>query len=98
MTAGVDGQSVTSGEEHQPELERPSAEQVPKSAGQMFKIRKGVEALLGESVPLSLLGPTQAWQRITDHLRETGVNALEMPHRSTFNRFRKKYGSRFGLR
>jgi hypothetical protein len=73
-------------------------DQPPEPAGQMFMIRKGVEALLEKGDPLHILKPTQCWRRITDHLKGTGIHALEMPHRSTFNRFRKRYGSSYGLR
>src|SRR5262245_57314795 len=86
-------------EEHPEEPEQPVAAQGPEEAsGQMYIIMKGVEALLEKGDPLTVLKPTQCWRRITDHLKGTGINALEMPHRSTFNRFRKRYGSRFGLR
>lgn len=64
----------------------------------MFMIMKGVEALLEKGEPLPMLKPTQAWRRITGHLHGTGIHALEMPHRSTYNRFRKRYGSKYGLR
>jgi len=85
-------------EEHPEKPEHPLAEQAPEPAGQMFMIRKGVEALLKKGDPLPILKPSQAWRRITDHLKGTGIHALEMPHRSTFNRFRKRYGSSYGLR
>lgn len=81
---------------------RPEHSSVPPEAsepdGQMFMIRKGVEALLKKGAPLPVLKPNQAWRRITGHLTGTGIEALEMPHRSTYNRFRKKYGPRYGLR
>ena len=86
-------------EEHPEEPEQPFAAQGPAEAsGQMFMIRMGVEALLKKGDPLPVLKPTQCWRRITDHLKGTGINALEMPHRSTFNRFRKKYGGCYKLR
>jgi hypothetical protein len=78
--------------------EHPSADHAPEPAGQMFMIRKSVEALLENGEPLPVLKPAQAWRRITDHLRGTGIHARELPHRTTYNRFRKKYGCRFGLR
>jgi hypothetical protein len=86
-------------EEHPEKPEHPFAAQRPEEAsGQMFMIRKSVEALLEKGDPLPILKPSQAWRRITEHLKGTGIHALEMPHRSTFNRFRKRYGSSYGLR
>jgi hypothetical protein len=70
----------------------PDGEQEP--TGQMFMIRKGVEALLEKGEPLSMLKPSQAWRRISDQLKGTGINTREMPHRSTYNRFRKRHGAR----
>jgi hypothetical protein len=67
-------------------------------AGQMFMIRKGVESLLEKGEPLSMLKPSQAWRRISDQLKGTGINTREMPHRSTYNRFRKRHGARYRLR
>ena len=86
-------------EERPEKPEHPFAAQRPEAAsGQMFMIRKSVEALLEKGDPLPILKPSQAWRRITEHLKGTGIHALEMPHRSTFNRFRKRYGSSYGLR
>src|SRR5262249_50131876 len=98
MTAVEAAGHIAMLEEHPEESEPPFAAQGPEPAGQMFMIRKGVEALLKKGDPLDVLKPTQCWRRITDHLQGTGIKALEMPHRSTFNRFRKRYGSRYGLR
>ncbi|HEV8715451.1 MAG TPA: hypothetical protein VGX03_21805 [Candidatus Binatia bacterium] len=75
-----------------------SAEKVEVLSGQMEKIKSGVEALLRDEVPLHLLKPVQAWRRITDHLKSTGVNARELPHESTYKRFREKYRQKYGLR
>jgi hypothetical protein len=86
-------------EQHPEKPEQPLAALRPEAAsGLMFMIRKGVEALLEKGDPLPILKPTQCWRRITDHLKGTGIIALEMPHRSTYNRFRKRYGSSYGLR
>jgi len=101
MSVGSDGQRVLIAEERPATFEHASADRTPDTAepaGQMFMIRKGVEALLEKGEPLRMLKPTQAWRRITDHLQGTGIKALEMPHRSTYNRFRKTYGSKYGLR
>jgi hypothetical protein len=101
MSVGSDGQRVLIEEERPGRVEHPSSDcvtEAPEPAGQMFMIRKSVEALLEKGEPLPMLKPTQAWRRITDHLQGTGIKALEMPHRSTYNRFRKRYGSKYRLR
>ena len=101
MIVGSDGQRVLIEEEHPGRPEHPSPDCTPEApgpAGQMFMIRKGIEALLEKGEPLPMLKPTQAWRRITGHLQGTGIKALEMPHRSTYNRFRRRYGSKYGLR
>jgi hypothetical protein len=101
----MDGRLALTEEERPAKPGYPSADSTPETpkptpelTGQMFKIRKGVEALLEKGEPLSMLKPTQAWRRITSHLKGSGIHALEMPHRSTYNRFRKRYGARYGLR
>jgi hypothetical protein len=101
MIVGSDGQNTVIAEERPARPEHPSAERTPapsEPAGQMFMIRRGVETLLEKGEPLHVLKPTQAWRRITGHLSRTGIHAREIPHRSTYNRFRKRYGSRYGLR
>jgi hypothetical protein len=98
---GSDGQRVLIEEEHPGRPEHPlpdCAPEAPEPAGQMFMVREGVEALLEKGEPLRMLKPSQAWRRITSHLQGSRIHALEMPHRSTYNRFRKRYGSKYGLR
>jgi hypothetical protein len=100
MIVGSDGQHVLI-EEELPARSSESSEhpdRTPEPTGQMFMIRKSVEALFEKGEPLPMLKPTQAWRRITGHLQKTGIEALEMPHRSTYYRFRKTYGSKYGLR
>jgi hypothetical protein len=86
------------------EVERPAkpaqspADEAWVISGQMRMIRTGIEALLEEGKPLDMLQPTKAWRRITDQLQESGILAREIPHRSTYNRFRKRFGTRYGLR
>jgi hypothetical protein len=46
--------------------------------GQMEKIRVKIEQLLRDGAPLSILTPRQAWRRITDQLKSTGVNVREL--------------------
>jgi hypothetical protein len=101
MIVGWQGQLALITEERPATTEHPSADRTPETpepGGQMFMIRKGVEDLLAKGEPLPMLKPTQAWRRITGHLQGTGIKALEMPHRSTYNRFRRRYGSKYGLR
>ena len=101
MIMAWQGQLALITEERPATIEHPSADRTPETpepVGQMFMIRKSVEALLEKGEPLPMLKPTQAWRRITGHLQGTGIHALEMPHRSTYNRFRKTYGSQYGLR
>jgi hypothetical protein len=101
MIVGWDGQLALITEERPATSEHASADrtaEAPEPVGQMFMIRKGVEALLEKGEPLPMLKPTQAWRRITSHLHGTGIHALEIPHRSTYNRFRKRYGTRYRLR
>jgi hypothetical protein len=101
MIVGSDGQRVLIDEERPARTEHPlsdCAPEAPEPTGQMFMIGNGVEALLKKGEPLPILKPTQAWRRITGHLQGTGIHALEIPHRSTYNRFRKRFGSRYRLR
>ena len=101
MIVGSDGRLVLITEERHATTEHSSADRTPETPeplGQMFMIRKSVEALLAKGEPLPMLKPSQAWRRITGHLSRIGIHAREIPHRSTFNRFRKRYGSRYGLR
>jgi hypothetical protein len=103
MIVGSDGLHVLIAEELPATSEHASADRTPETrepapAGQMFMIRKGVEDLLAKGEPLAMLKPSQAWRRITSHLQGTRIHALEMPHRSTYNRFRNRYGSKYGLR
>jgi hypothetical protein len=99
MIVGSDGQRAVIEKEDRPTRpEHPSSDCASEPAGQMFMIGNGVEALLKKGEPLRMLKPTQAWRRITGHLKGTGIDAREMPHRSTYNRFRRRYGSKYGLR
>src|SRR5262249_57311061 len=98
MIEGSRGQLALIEGERPAEPEERSTVHALEPAGEMSKIRKAVEALLEKGAPLPMLKPTQAWRRITGHLKGTGIDALEMPHRSTYNRFRKRYGSKYGLR
>jgi hypothetical protein len=66
--------------------------------GQMEKIRVTIQQLLRDGAALSILTPRQAWRRITDQLKNTGVNVRELPHASTYKRFRDKYRQQYGLR
>ena len=98
MIEGSRGQLALIEGERPAESEERSTVHALEPAGQMFMIRKGIEALLEKGEPLPILKPSQAWRRITGHLKGTGIDALEMPHRSTYNRFRKRYGPKYGLR
>jgi len=98
MMVGSNSQFALVEEERTTEPEQRSTVHAPEPAGQMFKIREAVVALLEKGAPLPMLKPTQSWRRITGDLQVTGMHALEMPHRSTYNRFRKRYGSKYGLR
>ena len=98
MIGESDVQNGVIAEERPARPEHLSADRASEPDGQMFMIPRGVEALLEKGEPLPMLKPTQAWRRITGHLQGTGIKALEMPHRSTYNRFRRRYGSKYGLR
>ena len=100
MIVGWDGRLALITGERPATSEHASADrpEIPDPTGQMFMIRKGIEALLEKGEPLRMLKPSQAWRRITSHLQGAKIHALEMPHRSTYNRFRKTYGSKYGLR
>ena len=67
-------------------------------AGQMATIKAAIEMLLMERAPVTLLKPGQLHRRVAESLKKSGFNSLEIPSRSTFDRFRRGYGRRYGLR
>jgi hypothetical protein len=61
--------------------------------GQMAKIRKAIEEELAAGAPIADLKPGQVWKRSTDRMRNVWRCAPgEIPHRSTFDRFRRLHG------
>jgi hypothetical protein len=101
MSVESDGWLAVITEERPATTEHPLADrtsETPEPSGQMFMIRKSVEALLAKRLTVAHAQADPGVRRITDHLQGTGIRALEMPHRSSYNRFRKTYGSKYGLR
>jgi hypothetical protein len=74
------------------------ADERAEIAGQMAKIKSAIETMLQEKVPVPLLKPGQLHRRVEDCLKKTGLNSKEIPSRSTFDRFRRGFGRRYGLR
>lgn len=72
----------------------------PDIPGQMSLIALALDALRRDiSVPpLDQLKPGHLHKRIEDHLRGQGFDRSERPSRSTFDRFRKQFGAKFGIR
>jgi hypothetical protein len=83
MIVGSDGRFAFITEDRPATTEHRSADRTPEipepkeSAGQMFMIRRSIEALLEKGEPLRMLKPTQAWRRITGHLEGTGIEPSE---------------------
>jgi len=67
--------------------------------GQMGTILYALEALRQDPKvpPLNQLKPGQLHKRIDNYLREKGFDNLERPSRSTFDRFRRQFGTAFGI-
>jgi len=68
--------------------------------GQMGHIVFALEALHQDAKvpPLIQLKPKQLHRRIADCLRYQGFERRELPSRSTFDRFRRQFGTAFGIR
>jgi hypothetical protein len=60
--------------------------------GQMAKIRKAIEEELGANAPIADLKPGQVYGRLCKRMKAWGLEPGEIPSRSTFNRFRRRYG------
>jgi hypothetical protein len=72
----------------------------PAITGQLATILFAIEALRQDPKvpPLNRLKPGQLHKRIDDYLRGQGFNQRELPSRSTFDRFRRQFGTAFGIR
>ena len=72
---------------------------IPVINGQMGHIVYALEALRQDPKvpPLNRLKPGQLHRRIADCLRDRGYERRELPSRSTFDRFRRQFGSAFGI-
>jgi len=71
----------------------------PVISGQMSHIVYALEALRQDPKvpPPHQLKPGQLHKRIDNYLREKGFDNLERPSRSTFDRFRRQFGTAFGI-
>jgi hypothetical protein len=100
IATGAGQSSLTAEKSAKPEeeIKENATDTVEVGGGQMAKIWVTIEQLLRDAAPLSILTPRQAWRRITDQLKNTGVNVRELPHASTYKRFRDKYRQQYGLR
>ena len=73
---------------------------MPAIIGQMGHIVYALQGLRqdAKAPPLSQLKPGQLQKRIDKYLLSQGFDSRELPSRSTFDRFRKQFGARFGIR
>jgi len=71
----------------------------PAITGQLATILFAIQALRQDPKvpPLNRLKPGQLHKRIDDYLRGRGFNQRELPSRSTFDRFRRQFGTAFGI-
>jgi hypothetical protein len=69
-------------------------------SGQMAHIVYALEGLRqhDKAPPLSQLKPGQLQKRIDKYLLAQGFDNRELPSRSTFDRFRRQFGTAFGIR
>ena len=79
-------------------VDRQAKDHGAEFSGQMLKVDEALERLRAEGAPLASLKPGQVFRRLSDRLREDGIHARELPSRSTFDRFRRGFGRRYGLR
>jgi hypothetical protein len=72
----------------------------PAISGQLATILFAIQALRQDPKvpPLNRLKPGQLHKRIDDYLRGKGFNQRELPSRSTLDRFRRQFGTAFGIR
>ena len=76
-----------------------SSTTAPAITGQMAHIVYALEGLRqdAKAPPLNQLKPGQLQKRIDKYLLRQGFDGRELPSRSTFDRFRRKFGPTFGI-
>jgi hypothetical protein len=75
---------ATSASTGQPQLTERSSRQ--RTAHQMEKIRREIEALIAANVPLDQLRPIDVIRRIQDSMKAKGMLSRELPGTRTFYR------------
>jgi len=72
----------------------------PAMFGKMGHVLYAIELLRQDAKvpPLNRLTPGQLHRRIADCLRLKGFENRELPSRSTFDCFRRQFGTAFGIR
>jgi hypothetical protein len=81
------------GRDRRGQPDHPVGEEATQIDGQMLKIRLAIEEELADGAPIAALKPGQVWKRCTDRMRNVWRCAPgEIPHRITFDRFRRLHG------
>jgi hypothetical protein len=60
--------------------------------GQMLKIRRAIEAELAVGAPLRELKTGEVWYRLQSRMKEMKMRAKEVPSRSAFYRYKRRFG------